>query len=261
MNTLLQRIKSERLYFDGGLGTMLQAKGLAGGEAPEDWNLSHPQEVMDVHRQYLEAGCDIITTNTFGINRSKQQNWRELIEAAMDIAKKAVSGFEGRYIAFDIGPTGRLMAPLGDLDFEEAVAIYSDNIRLAARLGADLIIIETMNDCHETKAAVIAAKESCKLPVIVSNAYDRQGKLMTGASVAAMVAILEGLRVDAFGLNCSFGPDVALEIVDEFAAVSSTPIIAMPNAGLPRVENGSTVYDVSAEEFSEYMVSLAKKGV
>ena len=132
MKTLLQRIKSERLYFDGGMGTMLQAKGLAGGEAPEDWNLIRPQDVIDVHRQYLDAGCDIITTNTFGINRSKYQNWRELIVSAMDCAKKAVSGFENRYIAFDIGPTGRLMAPLGDLDFEEAVASYSDNIHLCS---------------------------------------------------------------------------------------------------------------------------------
>ncbi len=260
MKTLFERIKTERLYFDGGFGTMLQAKGLAGGEAPEDWNLTHPQDVIDVHMQYLAAGCDIITTNTFGINRSKYGDWRERIAAAMDIAKKAVCDFENRYIAFDVGPTGRLMAPLGDLDFEEAVAIYSDNIKLAAELGADLIIIETMNDCHETKAAVLAAKESCKLPVIVSNAYDRSGKLMTGASVGAMVAMLEGLGVDALGLNCSFGPDVALEIIDEFLAVSSTPIIAMPNAGLPRVENGSTVYDVSADEFSDYMASIAKKG-
>lgn len=261
MKTLLQKIKSERLYFDGGLGTMLQAKGLSGGEAPEDWNLTHPQDVTDIHSQYLAAGCDIITTNTFGINRSKYGDWRERIEAAMEIAKKAVSGYDNRYIAFDVGPTGRLMTPLGDLDFEEAVSIYSDNIRLAAELGADLIIIETMNDCHETKAAVIAAKESCELPVIVSNAYDRSGKLMTGASVEAMVAMLEGLGVDAIGLNCSFGPDVVLEIIDEFTAVSSTPIIAMPNAGLPRVENSCTVYDVSEEEFSDYMVSLAEKGV
>ena len=153
-----------------------------------------------------------------------------------------------------------MLEPLGDLSFEEAVSIFASNVRAAAD-RADLIIIETMNDCLETKAAVIAAKENSSLPIFVTNVYDRSGKLMTGADPAAMTAMLEGLGVDATGMNCSFGPDVMLEIIDRFTESSSLPLIANPNAGLPLVEDGKTVYDISAEEFADYMVRLAKKGV
>ena len=255
-----EKIKSGRLFFDGGFGTMLQAKGLKNGEPPELWNLSHPQEVTQVHKSYLDAGSDIITTNTFGVNPNKYQNYRELIAAAVGCAKAAV-GDRDKYIAFDVGPTGRLMKPLGDLGFEDAVALFSAGIKEAAKLGVDLIIIETMNDCLETKAAVIAAKESSSLPVFVTNAYDLSGKLMTGAEPEAMIAMLEGLGVDALGMNCSFGPDVMLGIIDKFKSRSSTPLIANPNAGLPCIRNGKTEYDISSDEFASYMRRLAEKGV
>lgn len=258
MKDLRSDLRTKRLYFDGGFGTVLQGMGLKSGEAPETWNITHPDEVTGVHRAYIEAGSNIITTNTFGVNRDKYENYAELISAALDCAENAVGGSEA-YIALDIGPTGRMLEPLGDLSFEEAVSIFASNVRAADR--ADLIIIETMNDCLETKAAVIAAKENSSLPIFVTNVYDRSGKLMTGADPAAMTAMLEGLGVDATGMNCSFGPDVMLEIIDRFTESSSLPLIANPNAGLPLVEDGKTVYDISAEEFADYMVRLAEKGV
>ncbi len=248
------------VYFDGGLGTMLQQMGLSGGEPPESWNVTRPGDVIKLHKSYLEAGSNIITANTFGINRDKYENYRELIFAAMECAKKAAENYPESFIAFDLGPSGRMMEPLGDLGFEEAVSLFSANVKAAAEAGADLILIETMNDCLETKAAVMAAKENCTLPVFVTNAYDISGNLMTGASPEAMIAMLEGLSVDALGMNCSFGPDVMLKMADRFASASSLPLIANPNAGLPRVENGKTVYDVPADDFSDYMVQLAKRG-
>ena len=259
MKDLRSDLRTKRLYFDGGFGTVLQGMGLKSGEAPEIWNITHPDEVTGVHRAYIEAGSNIITTNTFGVNRDKYENYAELISAALGCAENAVGGSEA-YIALDIGPTGRMLEPLGDLSFEEAVSIFASNVRAAAD-RADLIIIETMNDCLETKAAVIAAKENSSLPIFVTNVYDRSGKLMTGADPAAMTAMLEGLGVDATGMNCSFGPDVMLEIIDRFTESSSLPLIANPNAGLPLVEDGKTVYDISAEEFADYMVRLAEKGV
>ena len=259
MKDLRGDLRTKRLYFDGGFGTVLQGMGLKSGEAPEIWNITHPDEVTGVHRAYIEAGSNIITTNTFGVNRDKYENYAKLISAALDCAENAVGGSEA-YIALDIGPTGRMLEPLGDLSFEEAVSIFASNVRAAAD-RADLIIIETMNDCLETKAAVIAAKENSSLPIFVTNVYDRSGKLMTGADPAAMTAMLEGLGVDATGMNCSFGPDVMLEIIDRFTESSSLPLIANPNAGLPLVEDGKTVYDIAAEEFADYMVRLAEKGV
>lgn len=260
MISIKEKIKSGRLYFDGGFGTMLQSMGLEGGQTPESWNLAHPERIISLHKAYLDAGCDVITANTFGINSQKYSNYRELISAAMDCAEKAISGYKDRYIAFDIGPTGRLMEPMGDLGFEEAVGIFSDCVKEAVINGADIIIIETMNDCLETKAAVLAAKECSSLPVFVTNAYDKSGKLMTGACPHAMIAMLEGLGADAIGMNCSFGPDIMLDIIDEFARYSSLPIIVQPNAGLPEVVNGKTVYTISADEFSEYMCRLCAHG-
>ncbi len=253
-------IKNKRLYFDGGTGTVLQSMGLQSGEAPELWNLTHPDKITKLHKSYLDAGCDIIKSNTFGINKEKYENFEQLIFAALQCAKNAVGGRKNKFIAFDVGPCGKMLKPFGDYDFESAVDTFAANMKLAEKYGADLILIETMNDAYETKAAVIAAKENSNLPIFVTNAYDESGKLMTGATPEAMIALLEGLGVDAVGMNCSFGPDKMLEIIDRLVCVSSLPIIVNPNAGLPRVENGKTVYDISEEKFAEYMVSLAEKG-
>lgn len=260
MSNLRELIKKERLYFDGGFGTLLQKMGLEAHTPPEMWNLTNPDKVTKVHKEYIDAGSNIITTNTFGINRDKYVNYEEMIVGAVNCAKKAREGKDNVFIALDIGPTGRMLKPLGDLEFEDAYDLFRANI-CAAKEEVDLIIIETMNDSYETKAAVLAAKECSDLPVFVTNVYDKSGKLMTGASPQAMIAMLEGLGVDAIGMNCSFGPDAMLEIIDLFRENASAPLIANPNAGLPQVVNGETVYDINEDEFASYMVELAKKGV
>ena len=253
-------IRQKRVYFDGGLGTMLQGRGLPSDTPPELWNISYPDVICDVHRQYLEAGANVITTNTFGINSLKYENYEELITAAIRCAKTACADFPESYVAFDIGPSGKLLKPLGDLPFEDAVELFAKNIRVAAKSGVDLIIIETMTDSYETKAAVLAAKENCELPIFVTNVYDGSGKMMTGASPVAMIALLEGLGVDAIGMNCSLGPDKMIPLMKEFRKYSSLPIVINPNAGLPEIVDGRARYAMGAEEFAEHCVSLAREG-
>jgi len=213
MNKINELIKTKRLYFDGGTITVLQEMGIPSGTPPELWNIQNPDKIISLHNMYINAGCNIITTNTFGINCNKYENYQELIKSGIECAKTAASGKEDTFTAFDIGPTGRLLKPLGDLDFEDAVEIFAKNIRVANQCGVDLILIETMNDSYETKAAVLAAKENCDLPVFVTNVYDESGKLMTGATPSAMIAMLESMGVDALGINCSLGPDLMLEII------------------------------------------------
>lgn len=257
---IIKLIRNKRLFFDGGTGTVLQSMGLQPGETPESWNLTNGDKITALHKSYLDAGCNIIKTNTFGINKDKYGNYEEMIVAALDYAKKAIEGYDDAYIAFDIGPTGRLLEPLGDLSFEDAVELFAANIRVAKENGADVILIETMNDSYETKAAVLAAKEYCDLPIFVTNAYDENGKLMTGASPEAMIALLEGLGVDALGMNCSMGPDMMLDIIDKFIDNASVPVIMNPNAGLPTVIDGKTVFTTDADTFADYMVKMAEKG-
>ncbi len=256
---ILEKIKNGITYCDGGAGTLLQSWGLQAGEYPESWNITHPEKIIEMHRLYLEAGADIITSCTFGANRFKFDNLEEIITAAVDNAKKACKD-HGAFVALDIGPLGKMLEPLGDLPFETAVEVFSESIRIGAKAGADLVLIETMNDSLEAKAAVLAAKESCDLPVFVTCVYDETKKLMTGADPSAMIAMLEGLGADAIGMNCSLGPRQMLEIVPEFAKYSSVPIIVNPNAGLPRNENGKTVFDIDADEFSDIMCEIVKMG-
>ena len=256
-----QLIKNKRIYLDGGTGTVLQSMGLEAGTPPEMWNLENPDAVISLHKSYFEAGSNVVATNTFGVNCKKYDNYKELIAAAVSCAKKAKEGMgEDKFVALDIGPTGKLLKPLGDLEFEDAVEIFAANVREGVKNGVDLILVETMNDSLETKAAVIAAKENSDLPVFVTNVYDESSKLMTGAVPEAMIALLEGLGVDAIGMNCSLGPDKMLPIVERFAKTSSTPIIVKPNAGLPKVVCGKTVFDTTAEDFSEVCSLLAKSG-
>ena len=240
---------------------MLIEKGLMPGELPETWNITRPNDIISIHMDYIRSGADIITANTFGANSLKFSDPEEIITAAICNAKKAVAAFDcEKYVAYDVGPLGRLLKPLGDLDFEDAVSVFARGMVAAQKAGADLILIETMNDAYETKAAVLAAKENTSLPVFVTNAYDASGKLMTGATPEAMVALLEGLRVDALGINCSLGPEQMLPVVKELIEYSSIPVIVNPNAGLPKEENGRTVYDVDANRFSDVMVRIADMG-
>lgn len=260
----IERLGREWLFFDGGMGSILQERGLAAGELPETWNITHPDEIQSIHRAYLDAGSDIINTNTFGANALKfPDNLREIVEAAVAHAKEArrQAGREDAYIALDIGPTGRLLQPLGDLPFEQAVELFGEVVRIGAAAGADLVLIETMSDSYELKAAVLAAKENCDLPVLATVIFDENGKLLTGGTVDAVVALLEGLGVDALGVNCGLGPKQMLPIVKRLTEVSSLPVIVNPNAGLPRSENGKTVYDIRADEFASLMAEIADLGV
>ncbi len=253
-------MRERRVYLDGGTGSVLQSEGLLPGEAPEIWNLTHPEKILDLYNSYLDAGSDVFNTNTFGVNKLKYDNYAELIEAAIELAHKAADDREEKYIAFDMGPTGRLLEPLGDLSFEDCVDVYAANVNVAKNLGVDLVIIETMNDSLETKAALLAVKENSDLPVFVMNVYDEGSKLMTGASPEAMTAMLEGMGADAIGMNCSLGPDKMIPTVERFVNCASVPVIVKPNAGLPEVRDGKTVYNVDADEFCEYMRTIAEKG-
>ncbi len=257
--SLKQRLKSERLYFDGGFGTMVQSRGLPAGTPPELWNIEHPEIIEDIHRAYAAAGSNIITANTFGVNADKYENYEALIFAAIQNAKRAAAPY-GAYVALDIGPTGKLLKPYGPLEFEDAVELFAKSVRAGTAAGADLCIIETMNDSLETKAAVLAAKENCDLPIVATNVYDESGKLMTGASPLAMVALLEGLGVDAIGINCAFGPDKMAPILSEMILHASVPIAVQPNAGLPYLKDGKTAFPLSAEDFAAQTANLAKMG-
>ena len=269
-------LKHNIVYLDGGMGTLLQAKGLKPGEHPEHWNISHSEAITEIHKAYYDAGSTVVSTNTFGANVLKfgVEELEEIIKAAFENANAARNQWyeehaqttdgekkQEKFIALDIGPSGKLLKPLGDLDFEDAVAVFAETVKLGVKYGADLIFIETMNDSYETKAALLAAKENSDLPVFVSNAYGEDGKLMTGANAAAMVAMVEGMGADAIGANCSLGPKQLRGVVEELLAHASIPVLLKPNAGLPKAVNGKTVFDVTPDEFAEEIADLVDKGV
>ena len=259
-------LSSNIVYLDGGMGTLLQAQGLRPGEHPENWNITHPEVIISVHKAYFDAGSNVVSTNTFGANTLKfnDSELENIIKAAIANARTAAEQSNSKnekFVALDIGPSGKLLKPLGDLDFEDAVSLFAKTVKLGVKYGADLIIIETMNDSYETKAALLAAKENSNLPVLVTNAYGEDGKLMTGATPSAMVAMLEGMGADAIGANCSLGPRQLRGVAEELLEKASVPVILKPNAGLPKVVDGKTVFDVSAKDFSAELKSLINKGV
>lgn len=263
---VLDYLKNNLVYLDGGMGTLLQKRGLKPGELPERFNVSHPEIIVDIQKAYYDAGTNILCTNTFGANALKfdDEELKTVIEAAVRNAKEArdqSTGTQEKFIALDIGPIGKLLKPFGDFDFSEAVEVYAKTVRIGVSCGVDLIYIETMNDSYDTKAALLAAKENSDLPVFVSNAYGEDGKLMTGATPAAMVAMLEGMHADAIGANCSLGPKQLKSVVEEYLAYASVPVLLKPNAGLPRSENGETVYDVFPDEFSTDLLDYVNAGV
>ena len=259
-------LKEHIVILDGGMGTLLQAAGLLPGEHPERWNLTHPEEIVRIQKAYFDAGSNVVATNTFGANilRFSEDELEQIIAAAIQNAKQAREesrGTQEKFIALDIGPTGKLLRPLGDLDFEDAVEVFAKTVRLGVKYGADLIVIETMNDSYETKAALLAAKENSELPVIVTNAYGADEKLMTGASPAAMVAMLEGMGADAIGANCSLGPAQLRGVAKALLSVASVPVVMKPNAGLPVAVDGKTVFNVDAQSFAKEVASMVKDGV
>ena len=260
-----ERLGKELLFLDGGMGTLLQAEGLAPGELPETWNIEHPEKVEAIHRRYYEAGSDVVLANTFGANVCKFHDDRytveEVIRAGIANAKRAGEQIgKETYVALDMGPTGNLLKPMGDLDFDDAYEAFAEAVRYGEKYGADLIHIETMSDTYEVKAAILAAKENSSLPVFVTMIFDERGKLLTGGDVPSVVAMLEGLRVDALGLNCGLGPKQMLPILNDLRRYTSLPIIVKPNAGLPKQKNGETYYDVEPDEFARIMQEVVKEG-
>ena len=259
----LTLLKNKTVFLDGAMGTQLQSLGLRLGELPERRNLTDPATIADIHRAYFLAGADVAYTNTFGANSLKLgEDVEEVVAAGVRCAKEGAQGLENKFVALDVGPTGKLLKPLGDLDFEDAVKIFGRTIAAGVRAGVDLIAIETMNDLYELKAAVLAAKEYGEgLPIIATCVFGEDGKMMTGASPEAVVALLEGMGVAALGLNCSLGPEEMLPIARRFLKCASVPVIVKPNAGLPHEESGRTVYSVGAEQFALAIKTAVKEGV
>ncbi len=255
------------LFLDGAFGTQLQEMGLKAGEIPETWNLSRPSDVGKVHESYLDAGADIVYANTFGATRAKYHGDKpleDIIKAGVEIAKRAAAKYSvagsPRYAALDVGPTGRLLKPAGDYSFDEAYDSFAEEIALGVKAGADLIAIETFGDTLELKAAVLAAKENSSLPIIATVALGEDGKLLTGADPEAVAALLEGLKVDAAGFNCGLGPDMLLPFLKRFIAATSLPAIVKPNAGMPKMEGGRTVFTVGPDEFASDVAALVEAG-
>ncbi len=259
--TFKEKFGNSILFFDGAMGTMLQQNGLKTGDLPENMSFTHPQVLIDIHKQYLNAGCDVISTNTFGANALKFNNASEIITQGVKLAKTAVKEV-GRecFVALDMGPTGKLLKPLGELDFETAYELYREQVTAGEKAGADLILIETMGDLYELKAAVLASKENTSLPVLVSMIFDEKGILLTGADIKTAVITLEGLGVDGIGMNCGLGPDQMLKLIKEMSIYSSTPMFIQPNAGLPVSVNGVTTYNITPREFAEKQLEIVRNG-
>lgn len=259
------QIGKERIYFDGGMGTMLQARGLQLGEVPELFNMTHPEIVQAIHHEYVEAGSHIITTNTFGANRYKISKTPytvdEVIRRAVKLARGAMEGFKDRYVALDLGPSGKVLKPIGDAEFEDIYDLYVEQAVAGEKAGADLVILETFTDLYELKAAVLAVKENTKLPIIATMSFEANGRTFFGTSLESMVLTLEGLGVKALGINCSLGPVQLKPVVETLTRLAHVPIIVQPNAGLPTMLEGKVKYDITAEEFADVMAEFANMGV
>ncbi len=261
------------LFFDGGMGTLLQERGLQTGEIPETWNILHPEVIKQIHKDYLLAGSNMVSANTFGVNAFKCKNLaysvEELVTAGIRLTKEAIAEVKKENAAesdrpmfsvLDIGSIGKLLKPLGEITFDHAYETFREIIIAGDKAGADLILIETMSDSYEIKAAVLAAKENSRLPVVVTMIFDESGKLLTGGDVASVTAMLEGLGADAIGFNCGLGPEQMKKLLPQLTACCSLPVVINPNAGLPVVVNGQTVFDVEPDAFAESVKMLVEMG-
>ena len=260
-------LKDNLLIFDGAMGTMLQREGLPIGDNPEIFGLKNPDKLLKIHKKYLEAGSNVLTTNTFGCNELKVTKLgytvEEIIDNAIKIAKQAISESDKskpRFVALDIGPIGEMLEPMGTLSFDRAYEIFKRQAIQGEKSGADLIIIETMMDLYEAKAAVLAAKENTNLPVICTMTFDENGRSFTGCLPESMVVTLQGLGADAIGVNCSLGPDLLVPIVEKIIKRATIPVMVQANAGLPCIKCGETVYEMTAEQFLEGASKFAKMG-
>ncbi len=259
-----EKLGKQLLFFDGAMGTALQEVWQSDGRSGEILNIEQPEIIKKIHTDYLNAGCDIITTNTFGANPFKEEYLgypiEDIITAGIKIARSAADEFEDKYVAFDIGPTGKLLEPIGPLSFDECYEAFKKMVLIARNSGADLILIETMSDTLEAKAALLAAKENSNLPVFCTMTFDETHKTLTGADVNIVSATLEGLNADCIGINCGLGPEHIAPMLEAMIDVSSVPCMAQPNAGLPEIVNGETLYNVSPEQFALDCEEMAKHG-
>ncbi len=255
-----QALKDKQpLFFDGSMGYMLQTRGLKTGELPERMNIEHGDIVQEIHAEYINAGSDIITVNSFGAFDFKYNDLEDIIAAAVNNVKSAVREHKA-FIAFDIGPTGKLLAPMGDLSFDDCLSIYRRTASIAAKNGVDLFIIETMSDLYEIKAAIIAAKET-GLPIVCTATFDKTGHTLTGADPKCVSTLVCSLGVDVVGVNCGYGPEVTLGFIDEFLSFAPVRVLCQPNAGLPEMIDGKAVYSCSPEEYASLMLRIYEKGV
>jgi len=247
-------MKFDKLTFlDGGMGTMLQKHGLKSGEASDTQNLTNGKAVVEIHRQYIEAGADILTANTFGAYSLNHENFAEIIEAAVAHMREAISGADRKILmALDLGPTGKILEPYGDFEYNECYSVFLKSVQVAEQAGVDLVIAETMMDLNELMAAVSAVK-TVGLPVIASMTFDKNGRTMMGVDVNSMAQELQDLEVDAIGMNCGFGPEPYEGLLSQLAAVTNLPIIVQPNAGLPEMVNGEVCYNMTPQEFAKSM--------
>ncbi|MGN0854866.1 MAG: homocysteine S-methyltransferase family protein [Kiritimatiellia bacterium] len=259
--TVRKLLARGRVFLDGAMGTQLQLRGLTPGEIPELWNVTRPGDVRAIHKSYFDAGADIVYANTFGANPAKYHGAAPLAEViAAAIAQAKAVAPAGKFVALDVGPTGRLLKPAGDFEFDDAYAAFAEQIRLGAAAGADLIVLETFNDTYELKAALLAAKENSDLPVIATVALSEDGKLLTGGDVDCVATLFAALKPDACGFNCGLGPDRLLPFVKRLAARVSLPLVVKANAGLPRVVDGATHFDVGPEDFARDLAACAAAG-
>mgnify|MGYP001809736462 CR=1 FL=1 len=262
-------LKSGFVFLDGSMGTLLQSyradNAAFDWKTPEELNITNPELIRSIHTQYLEAGATVILSNTFGGNRCKLEEYgldaTDIVTRGVVIAREAASAYEGRFVALNIAPTGKLLEPMGSLSFDEAYEAFAEMARAGEAAGADLVVIETMSDLYELKAAVLAVKECTKLPVIASATFQDNNRTLTGADPATVVATMEGLGVDAVGFNCGGDLAHARDLAREFVRCASVPVIMEPNAGIPTVEDGRTVFHVEPAEFSETLAHCAALGV
>ena len=257
------QIKPKEYHFlDGAMGTMLQKSGLPLGERPELLCLTDPDEITAIHRAYIDAGAELVYCNTFGANELKLEGTghtpEEVIDGAIQAAKKAAEG-TGAAVALDVGPLGELLEPAGTLTFERAYECYARMVKQGERSGADVVVFETMTDLYEVKAAVLAAKENSSLPIMVSMTFEENGRTFTGCSIEAMAMTLEGLSVDAVGINCSLGPDEIYPLAARLCKATSLPVFVKPNAGLPDPATGA--YHIGPEDFAASLSRYADLGI
>ena len=261
MKNFKECLGKELLFFDGAMGTTLQKMGLKPGELPEIWNIERPEDIKSIHKGYVDAGADIIKTNTFGANRIKMKDNPGLIEEVIvkGVAIAREANPDG-FVALDIGPLGKLLAPMGDLSFDGAYDIFAEAVRAGAKTDCDLILIETMTDVYEAKAAVLAAKENSDLPVVITFAFEENQRLLTGATIETTVLMFEALGVDAIGFNCGLGPRQMKPLAEKLAKIASIPVVVNPNAGMPVCVDGVTTFDVNASEFADIQKEIALLG-